>query len=437
MVAAGQPGENKVTWRIKELDAGTRVIPVMEFQTILEQGVAGFVFHKQNNSHEPLKRWPLSDPNSDEVTIHPLVTKETPKARTEALLRLSFDDLNLLKTLAGLLSHLLSKPMPGGEQAAFDRDPYRSALEKFAASIEPIASAALRFDTVRLKSRTATQDYEHLWFEFENLGFAGQRWPRFEFRLACALVPAGQFGNHPRLEFPESCKSQIESWYAESDDPHGTRKLELRFALPASMDIAVWGKLGEKDRKLIVSLLRLLPAVLEEIRSQGEALRRPWEDWVGIVKKMQEIYAQKIAARQAAASQKPGNLPAPASAPRSAPVPAPASAPGQVKAVPDAPRVKKQTISSRSRLLPPQPRVQTQPSPAPVSIPASQPASLVAPVTLTPQPAEPVPDKVIAAKRKAPTKKSSPEPVATPPKPSKAPKKTTAARKTATGSRAK
>ena len=155
--------------------------------------------------------------------------------------------------------------------------------------------AVLRYDNLSLKREQVNPDYEHLWLRFENLAFNGKRWPEFEFRLSCAEVRPNQFGSFPKLEFPEeSSQSPFEGWFIEAYDNFGA-KLELRFALPDSMDLAVWQRVSENDRAFLAGLIKSLPAILVDLKSAGVQLKRPWEDWVKMVQEIQRVAALRTA----------------------------------------------------------------------------------------------------------------------------------------------
>jgi hypothetical protein len=91
------------------------------------------------------------------------------------------------------------------------------------------------------------------------------------------------FGQYPKLEFPEaSGRAAIAEWFDESYDDFGP-KLELRFALPESMDMQVWDRLSVSDREFLEALVQQLPAFLSELEASGIKLKRSWQDWQQLV----------------------------------------------------------------------------------------------------------------------------------------------------------
>jgi len=151
--------------------------------------------------------------------------------------------------------------------------------------------ATLRYDRLSLKREQVNPDYEHLWLRCENLALAERSWPEFEFRLSCAAVRPESFGNHPKLEFPEQDgQAPFTGWFVESQDDFGP-KLELRFATPEAMDMAVWRRLPAEDQALVLGLLQRLPSLLKALQVAGIRPQRPWEEWLAMVKEMQRIIA--------------------------------------------------------------------------------------------------------------------------------------------------
>jgi hypothetical protein len=200
--------------------------------------------------------------------------------------------------------------------AGFNPAELTVALTQFITLIEKYAAASLCYDRVTLKREQVNPDYEHLWLALENTSFQGKHWPSFEFRLACANVRPNLFGAHPKLEFPEDTgKAQFDNWFAEAHDDFGA-KFELRFAMPQSMDVSVWQRLSENDRKLIASLFGRLPSILGALDASGAHLRRPAKEWTNMVGEMKRILAQRMAPPKAIGPASPTTtvrLPAPPS----------------------------------------------------------------------------------------------------------------------------
>lgn len=299
----------KGSWRLSGLHAAGRSIPELQFGTVVEQGVAGLVLTKPETGSTPLLHWPTSA-DGNELTLIPLGNGPQLAQRLNCFIELATSDWDLLKVLLTVLRRELSQPATLQTTAPIPRELLRAGLDTFSQVLERFP-AVLRFDRVTLKREQVNPDYEHLWLHFDNLAFGAERWATFAFRLSCANVAPGHFGNYPKLEFPEDgAKLAFDSWFNEAHDDFGS-KLELRFALPDAMDLAVWGKLSAHDQAFIAALTARLPAVLAMLQSEATQLQRAWSDWDNMARNVQRIVA---------ANKTPAVKPAETKAVSSAPV---------------------------------------------------------------------------------------------------------------------
>lgn len=289
------PGkDDAIAWRLTNLSAAGRHFPILEFKTPLECGVAGLIFSRSVEGNHLLTRWPATANQQNELILMPAGTTATLQQRAETLLDLATSDWSLLQVLTAQLIETLASSTILKERTDFQPDAFRAGLEKFGQILQKFPPT-LRYDQVQLKREQINPDYEHLWLHFDNLSFSGKRWPEFEFRLACANVQPGRFGFHPKLEFPEKGgQAPFETWFIESSDDFGA-KLELRFAQPDAMDMAIWSRLTEQDRLFLAALIKRLPAILGTLQSLNVQLKRPWADWNKMVRGIQRIVALRTA----------------------------------------------------------------------------------------------------------------------------------------------
>ncbi|HBZ29499.1 MAG TPA: hypothetical protein DEO56_02735 [Nitrosomonas nitrosa] len=303
-----------VAWRLTNFSAVDRHFPSLEFKTLLERGVAGFIFPRLEGDNAPLVRWPALANEQNELLLMPTATTTTLQQRAEILLDLATSDWSLLQALTTLLIETLASSTILEEQTDLQPEAFRAGLEKLSQILQKFPPT-LRYDHVQLKREQVKPDYEHLWLHFDNLSFDGKHWPEFEFRLACANVQPDRFGFHPKLEFPEEGgKAPFEAWFVESSDDFGA-KLELRFAQPDAMDMNIWRRLTKHDRTFLAALIKRLPAILGTLQGLDVQLKRPWADWSKTAREIQRITVLRTA-----------GSPAPASAPIQPAVPAEISA---------------------------------------------------------------------------------------------------------------
>lgn len=290
------PGQ--LNWRLKGLQGAGRSFDSLEFGTLQEEGVVGFTFNRTPQGHAPLNRWPSVAESADQIAAIPVGNPTNAVMRATVLQQMATSDWDLLQTLPKVLLQALASPLPLPPQANADPAALQSGLSRFQ-QIMGRMPALLRFDSVTLKRNQVNPDYEHLWLLLSNLSFAGKRYAEFEFRISCANVRPKHFGAYPKLEFPQEVgQTPFETWFEESYDDFGG-KLELRFALPEAMDVAVWEKLSPHDRSFITALVGQLPSLTACLRKQGSQLVRPWEDWDTMLSNIQRILQVRTAALEA------------------------------------------------------------------------------------------------------------------------------------------
>ena len=282
----------RTNWKIKGMDAGGRHIPEIIFSTFIEKGVAGIEFSRDDLGNAGLLRWPTTLSADKILTIAMLGDAKTSEKRALALIGLATSDWTLLNVLIGLMRKGLSNPLGSKVSGNFDATALIKALDKLETNLKAIPEV-VRYDKVKLKREQVNHDYEHLWFVFENMKTSGKLIGDFEYRISCANVRPKKFGDHPKLEFPEeTCKTVIQSWFDESYDDYGA-KLELRFALPESMDMEVWGKLTPDDQMFIRDLVRQLPDVMEDLRLNGNTPKRGWDDWKALTSETHRVLTMR------------------------------------------------------------------------------------------------------------------------------------------------
>jgi hypothetical protein len=283
-----QDKTQRATWKIKGMDAGGRHIPEISFVTFIEKGIAGFEFSREGSGAAGLLRWPVTLAEDSTLTIAMSGDTKTSEKHALAIIGLATSDWSLIGLLISLLRKSLLSPKSLKVPPNFDFSALIKALDQLEINLKQLPNV-LRYDKVKLKHEQVNPDYEHLWLLFENMTASGKLIGDFEYRISCSNVRPKKFGNYPKLEFPEeTCKTVIQSWFDESFDDYGA-KLELRFALPDSMDIEVWGKLTTHDQTFVRDLISQLPYVLEDLRLSGNIVKRGWDDWKLLVSETQRV----------------------------------------------------------------------------------------------------------------------------------------------------
>lgn len=260
----------RTSWKIADLNAAARSFPELSFDTLIDNGIARIALSR--NGRPPA-----------ELPLEALTTSEW----------------TLTQTLAKLLESQINAPADQAMvQLATLDESTRTALSQALVELQQQMAefpVVLRFDNVNLKREQVNPDYEHLWLRVQNLTFGEQRIPEFEFRLSCANVRPGKFGLYPKLEFPAGAGAlPFEKWYVESYDDFGD-KLELRFAMPEAMDLAVWNELSERDHTFMTALIAALNSMLARLNEDGTVLARDWSEWTALAENVKRILSLRTA----------------------------------------------------------------------------------------------------------------------------------------------
>jgi hypothetical protein len=206
----------------------------------------------------------------------------TNKDHLATFLGLGTTEFKQLTAAVTILDQLEAGQWKGFEfPAQFDLSFWRPSIQTLLAQLK-LLPVLLRYDEVRLKRELINPDYEHLWLEFRDLSLGAAQWKKFEIRLGAALVQHDGFSQYPKFEIPliDGKTKPFDSWYAESQDDSGA-KLELRFALDKNVfDVAVWSKLADADKALLLRVIYAMPEALKRLEQQKTAIHRPWVTWI-------------------------------------------------------------------------------------------------------------------------------------------------------------
>jgi FtsZ-binding cell division protein ZapB len=260
----------KIIWKITDYSKAGLVLPEFYFQTILQNGQAGIS---------------IIDGSDQNAANHPLVPELLTQSQEqrEVFIEYGLTEWNKISAACDVLEQLIVNNGAGlGRTEGFDLSFWRSSLATLVSSIQKLPKI-LRFDRIRLKRELVNPNYEHLWLEFYDVQLDNYRLPKFEMRLAAALVESNGFSRFPKIEIPlvNGKDKPFESWYPESHDDQGA-KLELRFALDKqAFDLGVFAKLGPADQRLIQSFVYRLPAILNRLAMSKVSIHRQWQDWFG------------------------------------------------------------------------------------------------------------------------------------------------------------
>ena len=223
-------------------------------------------------------------------------------------LSLGTKQFRMMLSVAAIFDQLESSGWQGLELAPdFDLGFWRPYMKSLVTQIKQLP-LILRYDQIKLKRELINPDYEHLWLEFYGLNFGANYWNKFEIRLGAALIEENGFSQYPKFEIPliDGKTKPFDSWFEESKDDSGP-KLELRFSLEKKVfDIAVWTRLSDVDKALMLRLIYAMPNALRALSDQKAMLYRPLDSWIDFATKAVKVMEANRQAKKVA-DQEAGN----------------------------------------------------------------------------------------------------------------------------------
>ncbi len=287
-VVGEQPDDVIVCWCLQEFCCIGHMHSSLSFETILTGGTIGFTFIRDVDGASPLLRWPVSALERNALTLTTNYSADDTASLQKYLTELAASDWLMLRSLCLIVQRTLSSPMDLALPETFPTTIMLAACERLLHDLA-VSPVLLRYDHVHLKQNFVNPSYEHLWLQVEGLTFAGRRLPHFEFRIACASLDSESFGTYSKLEFPsEFSHIAFQNAFDESHDDYGP-KLEMRFALPEAIDMAIWERLSDQDQWFLRALIEGLRVMLEDLAHSDTQIARPWLDWLGVAGHMQRI----------------------------------------------------------------------------------------------------------------------------------------------------
>ena len=279
-----------VIWGVTDFAQNGITLPNFNFATVLVEGQPGIVLVEDGLPNLASKALVPKNLATDpkQVSLFMQLTASHYKQLDAAVKTLEQFELTQWKTAS----------LPADFDISFWRPFVQALISQFKA-----LPVALRYDKVKLKRELINPDYEHLWLEFHDVVFGPMSWKKFEVRLGAALIQPGAFSLYPKFEIPllDGKDKPFESWFAESYDDSGG-KLELRFALERKIfDVAVWAKLSEADRAIVLRIIYAFPEALRRLENDKVSIHRPWQTWVDFAKSAIQILDQLRASQAAQA----------------------------------------------------------------------------------------------------------------------------------------
>ncbi|WP_162801908.1 hypothetical protein U0028_07670 [Pseudomonas putida] len=251
----------------------------ISFQTITEDKEFSLKFFKDSPASCPFERWP-SFPGDDLVICHP-TENTTQNLYLNLLGPTDWSRLDFL--IARIAGYCKAGLLPKNIKSATKNKMMKGLIDLQAhLRAWPLI---LRYDSLEVVNVAHIGEYQSIGISLKNVQLGQLQVSSFDYRLSTFNEPGQPFGTHPRLEFPESCRTVFHSWFPESSDERGAR-LELRFSQPNEMDTNIWSKLNGSDQVFIAALISNLHIQLKQARLDTPKLNTSWEEWEKIARFM-------------------------------------------------------------------------------------------------------------------------------------------------------
>ncbi|MDD2535462.1 MAG: hypothetical protein PHW78_02680 [Macromonas bipunctata] len=280
-VADGQP----LQWQLNHTTVAGRAFEQLNFQTVLENGVAGFVWQRHpSNGNSPLARWPVSARSDDSVTLIPTRSATDTHKRAAHMVQLASSDWELLLALPAVLMQALERgrvPLP-----AEQRDVWHTALGRSAELMRGM-QRLVRFDAAELTAQQATPQREVLALRLAPLHFAAMRLPEFTFQLQLNKAVDGTVTSAHFILDAAAQGTALHNWVANVPTATGQAVMALRLDA-GGWDAALWQQLTDQDRAFMSALLDSLAVVLVNLQAAGARVERAWADWLKLATQLRQ-----------------------------------------------------------------------------------------------------------------------------------------------------
>lgn len=278
------PGKNAIKWQIKDTYLKTYHC---ENLVLLTSGEGeNFTLSLLNGEHQTSPFFELT-PSAKQLDFHLNKAKKDVPNPFSLVGPTDWD--NLVFLIDRLIGWITSEPAAAAlpketiNKTSLELRNVRKTLDKW-----PLT---LRYDDIVLREVVDVDNYKALGISLNNIRLGSERWQTLEFRVSTFSDDRGDSAAHPRLEFPESSRHAIQSWYPESNDDRGPR-LELRFSKPNAMDTTVWTHLADADKLLIAALLTNLNIQLHKLETAPRGAQVMWREWHQIANFMRVTLAK-------------------------------------------------------------------------------------------------------------------------------------------------
>jgi hypothetical protein len=267
----GQP----LQWRLNNASLGGRSFNQLEFSMIIEEGVAGFVLHRNASGATPLLRWPASAKADSELTIIPVNGGPLAKRRAAHLVQLCASDWGLMLALPNTLNQALQRghlAIPPARQQDLLK-----ALSRYKSIMESM-QGLVRFDAVSLTGQQSAGQRNVLAVKLGKVRYAKHTLASFAFQLQINKNAGGSPDTAHFIFDKTTSTAPFQTWATNMLSTVGQPVMAVR------LDARGWGEtsaqLSPDDQGFMSALTDSLAVVLINLQTDGVRADYPWQDWL-------------------------------------------------------------------------------------------------------------------------------------------------------------
>lgn len=262
-------------WRIHQLQVAGVMKGPFEVKTLIENGVTGLVFNKDNKGLSPIHRWPLIAAKESQLTIIPVKGKEDPKKRSATILQLGSTDWHLVRQLTNTLlkavgSEAIAKQISQGQALLDGLQAQQKILDK--------VPALLRFDDIQIFGQQNSELKSVIGFRLTQADLQGLKINPFEYQLQLNLGADSSVASAHFIFDEKTAGAPFENWTHNVKSSSGQAVMALQLG-PKGWQPQHWQTLSPLDQLWLQNMVRLVPFMLATLQNQGTKLAKGWTTW--------------------------------------------------------------------------------------------------------------------------------------------------------------
>jgi hypothetical protein len=280
-------------WLISDVVVDSCFVSSLYYTVDLTTPTPSVIIHRFRNG-EPANTW--VDWKSIPHHIKTISVGEKPSPLLSRLSRfgklLTTTEWRIASSIPALTLNILTDRLALMRELSVNVEYHRAGIRKLDAAMAtwPLI---LRYDNCELVNTSETPSYSSITLKLYNASINRKIIDELIYTFSTSDARGTPFGSHPRLEFNESCIQVFEKWFPETIDSRGAR-MEVRFAHPGDMDIAVWDRMVDSDKLIVVALIADLSEQIKGVESNNSHFNNKRDRWCEIATSVKNITRKNL-----------------------------------------------------------------------------------------------------------------------------------------------